>query len=139
MCSFDEWYEGREWCRNWKSDAQTAWDAALEAAEASLEMHKADNEICRSAMDNLANKLFAAEQEVKRLQEQYENRTPTEWAYEQACKALEIWHGEANRLKDELAKAMKVVEAARYVDDESGADGLWELSMALREFDSERG
>lgn len=32
MCSFDEWYEGREWCRNWKSDAQTAWDAALEAA-----------------------------------------------------------------------------------------------------------
>jgi chromosome segregation ATPase len=110
-----------------------------EAAEASLEMHKADNEICRSAMDNLANKLFAAEQEVKRLQEQYENRTPTEWAYEQACKALEIWHGEANRLKDELAKAMKVVEAARYVDDESGADGLWELSMALREFDSERG
>jgi hypothetical protein len=32
MCSFDEWYEGREWCRNWKSDAQTAWDAALDAA-----------------------------------------------------------------------------------------------------------
>jgi len=60
--------------------------------------------------------------EVRRLQEQYENRTPTEWAYEQACKALEIWHGEANRLKDELAKVMKVIES---ID----AHELWALSQ----------
>jgi hypothetical protein len=78
--------------------------------------------------------------EVSRLQEQYENRTPTEWAYEQACKALEIWHGEANRLKDELAKAEKVVEAARHFCNEVECDGfhhqLW-IVNALHEFDKE--
>jgi hypothetical protein len=80
-----------------------------EAAEASLEMHKADNEICRSAMDNLANKLSAAEQEVKRLQEDRDKwfiyhktqKSRAKAAEERAEKA----EAEVKLLQEELDKA----------------------------------
>jgi len=67
-------------------------------------------------MDDLADlsrridqALETANAEVERLKKQYEDRTPTEWAYEQVCKANEAKRVEVERLTKLHQKIDKIL------------------------------
>lgn len=53
--------------------------------------------------------LETANAEVERLKKQYEDRTPTEWAYEQVCKANEAKRVEVERLTKLHQKIDKIL------------------------------
>jgi len=75
------------------------------------------------------NNLLA--EENRQLRDAYENRYPTEWAYNQACKALESWHAECTRLKEENAQLREAAEEVIRISDRKH-DAWDRLKEAIR-------
>lgn len=90
------------------------------------------NDECGTTMDvdpldliALIERLEAAEKRVAELEKQYDNRTPTEWAYTQACAALEKHRARANKAEAELARRNAAAGEPVLYQKLNGHDGSW--------------
>ena len=65
--------------------------------------------------------LEEAADEIERLQKQYEERTPTEWAYNKACGALHKWRDRARELEATQHASREMYEALKALVEEYGS------------------
>jgi|GEM_PF-3957692 len=103
------------------SAASEAWnyqqkriDALLDELEAAnrrnaelnstLERWATDRAQSASELDDAEKRIAALESDIKSANERYENRVPTEWAYNQACAAIEKHRLRADNAEAQLAE-----------------------------------
>ncbi|MFW7198042.1 ead/Ea22-like family protein [Enterobacter sp. BNK-16] len=123
-----EWFEtGRQLCTVHKSKIEL-----IAAANPATVLALLDE---LEAKDKCISELKSA---IKSANERYENRTPTQWAYDQACLAIEKHRTRADSAEKRIAELEAKLDTADKLQDSAFRHGL-QHGFSLGQTDNQAG